>query len=146
MKPCARLSGLCGLAALVAGLVAINFLATHASAFVGNPCAGIECGPSASCMVQDDGTADCWCEDGSAFNKTDKTCYAKWIAGRVLLACKSLLIPTALLNACATITRHSTKRTRHATTVVLSLTRSVAPMLPVLRIAITIPSASATRL
>ncbi|CAI7844907.1 unnamed protein product, partial [Closterium sp. NIES-53] len=75
MKPCARLSGLCGLAALLAGLVAISFLATHASAADADPCAGIDCGSSASCMLQADGTADCLCEDGSAFNKTDKTCY-----------------------------------------------------------------------
>ncbi|CAI5526299.1 unnamed protein product, partial [Closterium sp. Naga37s-1] len=79
------------------------------------PCAGIDCGSSASCMLRADGTADCLCEDGSAFNKTDKTCYAKWIAGQVLLACRSLLIPTALLNACAMIIKPSTKRTRHAT-------------------------------
>ncbi|CAI5482319.1 unnamed protein product [Closterium sp. Yama58-4] len=69
-----------------------------------------------------------------------QTRVAKWIAGQVRLACKSLLIPTALLNACATIIKPSTKRTRHATMRVLPLARNVAPMLPALRIAITIPS------
>ncbi|CAI7891697.1 unnamed protein product [Closterium sp. NIES-53] len=113
MKPCARLSGLCGLAALVASVVAISFLATHASAqnlctsdkdcgdvafckkywwgrkctcdtgyFIaankscGDPCAGIECGPRSSCKVEpDDGSARCWCDFGTAFNETDKTCH-----------------------------------------------------------------------
>ncbi|CAI5482307.1 unnamed protein product [Closterium sp. Yama58-4] len=76
MERYGRLSGLCGLAALVAGLVAISFLATHASAAYNSPCAGYECGPSASCLLYRDGSPFCLCDDGTSnFNETDKTCY-----------------------------------------------------------------------
>ncbi|CAI5971337.1 unnamed protein product [Closterium sp. NIES-64] len=75
MKPCARLSGLCGLAALVAGLVAISFLATHASA-AGDPCTGGVCGVEASCTTLGPTEFLCNCnKEGFAFNEADKTCF-----------------------------------------------------------------------
>ncbi|CAI5526281.1 unnamed protein product [Closterium sp. Naga37s-1] len=78
MKPCARLSGLCGLAALVAGVVAISFLATHASASAVDGgevdlCATKDCG-EATCTVDVDFGADCVCKDGFVFDEGHKTC------------------------------------------------------------------------
>ncbi|CAI5482317.1 unnamed protein product [Closterium sp. Yama58-4] len=66
-----------GLSALVAGLVAISFLATHANAaFAANACARVKCGSKASCTFNRDGTPYCLCNDGTLnFNETDKTCY-----------------------------------------------------------------------
>ncbi|CAI5482320.1 unnamed protein product [Closterium sp. Yama58-4] len=72
MKPCARLSGLCGLSALVAGLVAISFLATHASA-AADPCANEDCG-EATCTVDVGDTPVCNCKDGFVFDSDNKRC------------------------------------------------------------------------
>ncbi|CAI5512130.1 unnamed protein product, partial [Closterium sp. Naga37s-1] len=67
-----RLTGL-GLAALVAGLVAISFLATHASA--ADSC-DKDCGPDAGCVLRaPNSPAECMCYGGTTFNETDKTCY-----------------------------------------------------------------------
>ncbi|CAI7824651.1 unnamed protein product, partial [Closterium sp. NIES-54] len=73
MKPCARLSGLCGLAALVAGLVAISFLATHASAAGKGPCANKDCG-EATCTIDVGDTPVCVCKDGYNFDSEHKMC------------------------------------------------------------------------
>ncbi|CAI5482316.1 unnamed protein product [Closterium sp. Yama58-4] len=77
MNPCARLSRLGLPTALVAGLVVICFLATHASAAVGDPCAGVDCGVEASCagLSPTETFCDCHQED-LVFNEADKTCYA----------------------------------------------------------------------
>ncbi|CAI5482329.1 unnamed protein product [Closterium sp. Yama58-4] len=72
MKPCARLSGLCGLAALVAGVVAISFLATLASA-AADPCASMDCG-EATCYFDEEVGAFCDCKNGFEFVKDQKTC------------------------------------------------------------------------
>ncbi|CAI5479250.1 unnamed protein product, partial [Closterium sp. Yama58-4] len=72
MKPYGRLSHF-GLAALVAGLVAISFLATHASA-ADDVCGNKDCGTDAECIATADGTAVCQCFDGSNFSDLDKTC------------------------------------------------------------------------
>ncbi|CAI7753809.1 unnamed protein product [Closterium sp. NIES-53] len=67
-----RLYGL-GAAAL---LVAISFLATHASATVEiGVCGNKDCGSDAQCVVSADGSAGvCECLDGSAFNELENTC------------------------------------------------------------------------
>ncbi|CAI5995188.1 unnamed protein product, partial [Closterium sp. NIES-64] len=70
-----RLSGLCGLAALVAGVVAISFLATHASADDVHLCENVDCGKIARCSANPDGkTTQCMCDDGYFFQDSDKTC------------------------------------------------------------------------
>ncbi|CAI7930615.1 unnamed protein product [Closterium sp. NIES-54] len=73
MKPCARLPGLCGLAALVAGLVAISFLATHARAAGKDLCVNLDCG-EATCTIDEDVGAFCECTGGFEFDKVHKTC------------------------------------------------------------------------
>ncbi|CAI5482342.1 unnamed protein product [Closterium sp. Yama58-4] len=73
MKPCARLSGLSGLAALVAGVVAISFLATHASAAEDDPCAKKDCG-EATCTIDERFGALCVCTGGYEFDEVQKTC------------------------------------------------------------------------
>ncbi|CAI7823775.1 unnamed protein product, partial [Closterium sp. NIES-54] len=75
MKPRGqRPSGLhVGLAAFVAVLVAMCFLATHASAQ--DDACGNKCGTDAKCDVAADGTGGkCKCLDGSTFNDVDNTC------------------------------------------------------------------------
>ncbi|CAI5526280.1 unnamed protein product [Closterium sp. Naga37s-1] len=71
MKPCARLSGLCGLAALVAGVVAFSFLATHASASAVDGgevdlCANEDCGEGTCAVDVDNDIPLCVCKDGLA--------------------------------------------------------------------------------
>ncbi|CAI5465799.1 unnamed protein product [Closterium sp. Yama58-4] len=75
MQPCARLSGLCGLAALVAGLVAISFLATHASA-AADLCANEDCGEGTCAVDVDNDIPLCVCKDGLVFDDDHKTCVA----------------------------------------------------------------------
>ncbi|CAI5949497.1 unnamed protein product [Closterium sp. NIES-65] len=72
-RPCARLSGLCGLAALVAGLVAISFLATHASA-ADDLCANEDCGEGTCAVDVDNDIPLCVCKDGLVFDDDHKTC------------------------------------------------------------------------
>ncbi|CAI7894393.1 unnamed protein product [Closterium sp. NIES-53] len=69
MKPCARLSGLCGLAALVA----ISFLATHDDAAV-DLCAFVDCGEATCAVYVDIGIPVCECKDGFVFDSDHKTC------------------------------------------------------------------------
>ncbi|CAI5969948.1 unnamed protein product [Closterium sp. NIES-65] len=80
MKPCARLSGLCGLAAFLAGLVAIISLpATHASDDRGpqlGTCATWRwgCGKDATCN-DDDNVVGCICNDKTlTYNYDTMTC------------------------------------------------------------------------
>ncbi|CAI5996857.1 unnamed protein product [Closterium sp. NIES-64] len=82
MKPCARLSGLCGLAAFLAGLVAIISLpATHASDDRGpqlGTCATWRwgCGKDATCN-DDDNVVGCICNDKTlTYNYDTMTCDA----------------------------------------------------------------------
>ncbi|CAI5458385.1 unnamed protein product, partial [Closterium sp. Yama58-4] len=63
-----------GLAALVAGVVAISFLATLASAQVAK--CDRDCGDSADCYFRDDGTLGCACvNEEFDFYEPDKTCF-----------------------------------------------------------------------
>ncbi|CAI5963915.1 unnamed protein product [Closterium sp. NIES-65] len=81
-RPCARLSGLCGLAALVAGLVAISFLATHASA-ADDLCANEDCGEGTCAVDVDNDIPLCVCKDGLVFDDDHKTCVVDPCTGGV---------------------------------------------------------------
>ncbi|CAI5458370.1 unnamed protein product, partial [Closterium sp. Yama58-4] len=89
--PCARMSGLCGgLAALIAGVFAISFLTTHASADA-DPCVGVDCGLEATCFALSATESVCSCnKDGFSFIEADRTCFAPLVRTTVALQPKGV--------------------------------------------------------